>query len=243
MPSKNILVLDKKESLWHSFLKECFEDTCSVLHSFDHPAHASAWLAQGKADMVLVNPSLLSMNLAQKLKVLRESQQGFRLFAIGFKDKSLPFDDAFEANPMPVAAFQKKLVQHLEYGEKIRVLIVDDEKDIGHMIKDFLLDRVHPSFDADYTENGHQALEWLDQKKYDVIVTDVKMPALDGRDLYRKIIEKKIKIGVIVFFDAISGEEITDIYKIGRPAIVDKGSSYSNMTEMLSLIKKMAYFG
>lgn len=48
---------------------------------------------------------------------------------------------------------------------------------------------------------------------------------------------------MIIFFDAISGEEIKEINSIGNPAIVDKGSHQSSMPQMAALIKKLAYFG
>ncbi len=243
MPARQILVLDKKESQWPAFLSECFEETPSKVHIFDNPSQAALWTTQNKADFCFVRPELLSMSLAQKLKFLRESVKSFRLFGLDSMNKSLPFDDFVDGYTSTVSAFQRKLSQHLEFSEKIQVLIVDDEQDIGHMIQDFLLDRAHPSFLADYTDDGHKALEWLAKKRYDVVVLDVKMPILDGREIYRGIVEKKIKTAVIVFFDAISGDEISDIHKIGRPAIVDKGSSQSSMPEMLALIKKMAYFG
>lgn len=243
MPSRNIFVLDKKESHWPSFLTECFEDTPSNVHVFDNPAQASAWIAQNRADFAFVRPDLLSMSLAQKLKFLRESAKEFRLFGLDSINKSLPFDDSLDLATSSISTFQKKLSQHLEFHGKIKVLIVDDENDIGHMIQDFLLDRAYPSFEAEYTDNGNLALEWLGKKHYDVAVLDVKMPALDGREIYRAIVERKLRTAVIVFFDAISGDEISDIRKIGRPAIIDKGSSHSSMPEMLALIKKMAYFG
>ncbi len=243
MPARQILVLDKKDSPWPSLIKECFEETSSKVHVFDNPAQASTWLTQNRADFCFVKPDLLSMSMAQKLKFLRETSKGFRLFGLDSKNKSLPFDDFVDAESASMAAFQKKLTQHLEFADKIKVMIVDDEKDIARMIQDFLHDRANPGFAVDYTDDGRKALEWMQQKNYDVAVLDVKMPIMDGRDIYRGIVEKKISTAVIVFFDAISGDEISDIRKIGRPAIVDKGSSHSSMPEMLGLIKKMAYFG
>lgn len=242
MPARSVIVLDKRESPWHSFLKECFEETSSNALSFDSPSQASAAFAQGGCAAAFVNPDLLSMNFAQKLKALRESSP-FRLFCLGPSSRTLPFDDFFEGEPPAIGAFQRKLAQHLDFPRKLSVLIVDDEKDIGHMIQDFLLDRSQPSFSVDYTPDGKLALEWLETRKYDCIILDVKMPVMDGREVYRNIVERRIAAPVIVFFDAISGQEIPDLYKIGRPAIVDKGSSQSSMPEMLALIKKMVYFG
>lgn len=242
MPSRNILLLDQKAGAWPVFLKEYFEETASRLHFFDQPAQASAFLTQQQVDFVFLNPALSSVNLNQKLKVMRESRQDLRIFSITGPDKSLVYDAFFDPSPV-LGNFQRAFIPQLAFKRPIKTLLVDDEKDIGWMVQEFLLDRAQPKFEVDYTPDGKLALEWLKSRQYDVIVLDVKMPIMDGRDIYREIVNRKIKIPVIMFFDAISGQEVTDIHKIGHPVIVDKGSSQSSMPEMLLLIKKMAYFG
>lgn len=241
MPSRGILLLDQKAGAWQTFLNEYFEETASRLNFFDQPAQASAFLAQQPADFIFVNPALSSVNLNQKLKAMRESCPGLRLFSVHGFDKTLPYDDFFD--PLPdLGVFRRKFLPQLVFPDILKILLVDDEKDIGWMIRDFLEDRVQPKFEVQYTPDGKQALEWLQIKNYDAVVLDVKMPVMDGRDIYREIISRKIKIPVIMFFDAISGQEVSDLHKIGCPAIVDKGSNQSSMPEMLALIKKMVYF-
>ncbi len=242
MPSRHILLLDQKGSQWHPFLKEYFDETLSHVHFFDNPAQISSWLNQQTADFVFLNPAVSSLNLNQKLKVFRESRADFRLFSTAGPDKTLPYDFIFDSAPV-MGEFHRAFIPQLVFPGVVRVLLVDDEKDIGYMIQEFLLDRAHPKFEVDYTPDGRLALEWLETKKYDAAVLDVKMPIMDGRDIYREIMIRKIKMPVIMFFDAISGHEVSDIHKFGHPAIVDKGSSQSSMPEMLALIKKMAYFG
>ena len=105
-----------------------------------------------------------------------------------------------------------------------------------------LENRTAPSFEVRHIDNGKTGLEWIREGKYDIVILDVKMPAMDGRDVYRQIKLQQFPIPVIIFFDAISGEEIIDIHKIGRPAIVEKGSHQSSMPEMPALVAKMVYF-
>lgn len=242
MPARNILLLDQKGTPWLSFLKEYFEDTPSKVHFFDHPAQASSWLTQQSADFIFLNPAVSSVNLNQKLKVFRQSCPQLRIFSVSGPDKTLNYDCVFESVPV-LGQFQRPFTSQLHFEGPIRVLLVDDEKDIGYMVQEFLTDRTQPKFEVDYTPDGRLALEWLETKMYDAAVLDVKMPILDGRDIYREITSRKIKVPVIMFFDAISGQEISDIHRVGRPVIVDKGSSQSSMPEMLTLIKKIAYFG
>lgn len=243
MAQKNILLLDSLKGPWASFLSEYFEDTAARVHVCDQASQACAALDRPGADLAFINPSFLTATLIQKLKFKRNTESSFRVF--GLKESGpdpLQWDDVFSGG-MALSQFQKQLVQRLEMPPGLRLLIVDDEPEIGQMFRDFLEHRAAPAFEVDYTADGFEAVKWLENKKYDAAILDVKMPVRDGRDIYRDIRRKKIAVPVIVFFDAISGDEISDLYQIGRPAIVEKGAGQSGMPEMMSLIKKMVYFG
>jgi len=245
MAEKNLLVLEKKGSFWDSFLQEFFEDTRATLHWFEDSLKAGSLFNRLTPDIVFSNPKLLSLPFAQKMNVLRHSRPDFRVFRLGTEETAAPsfvFDDQFE----PVSSFehfQRKLLEHLPLPEKIRVLVVDNEVEIGTMVRDFLERRVNPSFEVDYAPNGEEGIRAIENKKPDVLVLDIKMPIKDGREVYREITSKGLKIPTIIFFDAISGDEMVEIHKVGKPAVIEKGSRQSAMPELMALIKKMAYFG
>ncbi len=70
-------------------------------------------------------------------------------------------------------------------GEKMpAVLVVDDEKEIGLLLQNALQ---REGFDCQCAFSGLQALAMMDKKAYDVVVTDIKMPGMDGLSLCRKI--------------------------------------------------------
>ncbi|MFP6591113.1 MAG: response regulator, partial [Candidatus Latescibacterota bacterium] len=56
-----------------------------------------------------------------------------------------------------------------------RVLIVDDKAEFRLLVKDAL-----PGFDVVEAENGRQALDVVQEVKLDLVITDIKMPVLDG---------------------------------------------------------------
>ena len=67
-----------------------------------------------------------------------------------------------------------------------RALVVDDSP----MVRDlhaFMLQS--GGFQVDGAENGSDALEKLLRRKYDLIVTDINMPRMDGYELVRSIRE------------------------------------------------------
>jgi signal transduction histidine kinase/CheY-like chemotaxis protein len=64
------------------------------------------------------------------------------------------------------------------------ILVVDDEPDVASLLADLLKDDGHR---VDVVSSGAEALQAAQGQPYDVILTDVKMPGLDGRGLYEQL--------------------------------------------------------
>jgi CheY-like chemotaxis protein len=69
-------------------------------------------------------------------------------------------------------------------GNSSRILVVDDEPFIVQLVADMLSEA---GYDVDTAENGLVALEQIRQRSYDLILSDLRMPALDGLGLYREV--------------------------------------------------------
>jgi len=65
-----------------------------------------------------------------------------------------------------------------------RILVVEDEPIIAGLIGDMLMADGH---DVDTVSTGRAALEKLAVGTYDLIVSDLRMPVLDGKGLYREL--------------------------------------------------------
>ena len=64
--------------------------------------------------------------------------------------------------------------------EEKKILVVDDDKDIRDVLYDIL---TFQGFDAEVVEDGEIALEKLLQTPYDLLITDINMPKMDGIEL------------------------------------------------------------
>jgi PAS domain S-box-containing protein len=65
---------------------------------------------------------------------------------------------------------------------KHRVLVVDDEYDVGEIISDVLQ---FDGYAVDVAGSGKTALDLIKRQHYDVILSDIRMPGMDGPTFYR----------------------------------------------------------
>jgi CheY-like chemotaxis protein len=76
--------------------------------------------------------------------------------------------------------FQRDL---LEY-KPMRILLVEDDKGIVRFVKKGLLE---DSFSVDVAYNGEEGLTSAVHMKYDLIVLDIMLPKMDGREVLQRI--------------------------------------------------------
>ncbi|MFH2063688.1 MAG: hybrid sensor histidine kinase/response regulator [Pseudomonadota bacterium] len=72
----------------------------------------------------------------------------------------------------------------MEFAEKIPLLLVDDEEDIRDVLELVLTDLGYAVFTA---PNGEIALRIFKEKRPEIVLTDIKMPGMDGVELLRQI--------------------------------------------------------
>lgn len=61
------------------------------------------------------------------------------------------------------------------------VLVVEDEPDVRELIADVLAEN---GYEIEVAPDGAAALQLSDQRKYDLILSDLRMPKMDGAALY-----------------------------------------------------------
>jgi len=244
MPKREVYLFDEHGSPWRDFLDEFLEDTASSLRFFDSASKANREISSIRPELVFLSSKFVSPALAQKLKVLRVTTPGARIFCVGGDSgasRGFDFDGSY-GDPPEMKKFRKELVHILPMPETIRLLVIDDEAEVGAMVKDFFEGRRAPAFEVSLAENGEKGLRALIDNPPDVALLDIKMPVKDGREVYREIHRRGLKVPVIIFFDAIFGDEIAEIHKVGRPAVVEKGSKESSPPELMNLVKKIVLF-
>ena len=69
----------------------------------------------------------------------------------------------------------------------MRILVIEDERDLNHLIKRKLKEE---GYSVDSCYDGLEALDYLNSASYDVLVTDIMMPRLDGINLIKGLRDK-----------------------------------------------------
>ena len=76
-----------------------------------------------------------------------------------------------------------------------KILIVDDELDILEMLGSFL---THEGFQVKSAPGGHAAIEIFKSEPFDLVITDMRMPGMDGLAVMRRLKEMDEDIEVII---------------------------------------------
>ncbi len=118
-----------------------------------------------------------------------------------------------------------------------RVLIVDDEVELAQTLADLLEPLGH---DIDLAANGAIALEKIEKKGFDAIISDLRMPVLDGPGLYAALAEKKpeyTKKIVYVTGDTLSPNVHAFLSQTPVP-VIEKPYRLSEVQEALAKVLK-----
>ena len=83
-----------------------------------------------------------------------------------------------------------------------KILFVDDDPNMQKMVELFIRKSKHQLSCA---KNGRSALKILENNKFDLIITDIQMPELDGLALIDEI--KKLNIEVPIVIVSAFGQE------------------------------------
>lgn len=115
-----------------------------------------------------------------------------------------------------------------------RILIVDDDPLITELVIDML---GIEGYDVDTATNGIEALQKLERQRYDLIITDLHMPKLDGSGFYRELAQRKLhSLKRIIFLTGTTGvsDEHRFVQESGVPVLLKP----FNVSELIELVRR-----
>jgi len=102
----------------------------------------------------------------------------------------------------------------LGQGRSRRILVVDDNGDIRKVISNLLR---FMGFDVALAGNGIEALAVFVENSFDLVVTDLQMPAMDGSQLAQLVKERSPNTPVIM----LTGSDRETVWKKVKTGSVD----------------------
>ncbi|MCV4776458.1 response regulator, partial [Escherichia coli] len=105
------------------------------------------------------------------------------------------------------------------FSKMSNILIVDDEQSYRQLLTLVFESDGHSIRTA---SNGREALELIKAEPADVIITDVRMPDMDGIELLKSAREYQPDIGVVLMTAFASVETAREAFKLGADDFIQK---------------------
>lgn len=123
--------------------------------------------------------------------------------------------------------------------KRLRVLVVDDEPHILHYMHATLEAWGHVPVVA---QNGREGLELADRERFDLVISDLRMPELGGREFYEEIARRDPGLAARVVFstgDTVRGDTLAFLESLGRPYL-HKPFSLAELRNLLATVAREA---
>ncbi|OAQ21296.1 chemotaxis protein CheW [Thermosulfurimonas dismutans] len=104
-----------------------------------------------------------------------------------------------------------------EILEKKRILYAEDSAFYRQLVKNYLQSA---GYEVEVAEDGLEAWEKLQQKQFDLLITDIEMPKMDGFELAKKVrSDERLANMPIMALTSLSGE---DVYRKAKETGIDE---------------------
>jgi two-component system NtrC family sensor kinase len=113
-----------------------------------------------------------------------------------------------------------------------RILVVDDEDNLRDVLVEVLRRDGH---EVDSAVDGVEGLRRAEAQRYDLVITDLRMPNLEGPDLYRAVRQRYADDPPrVIFMSANTGieEYATFLAETGEPAL-EKPFNLADMRQVV----------
>ena len=121
---------------------------------------------------------------------------------------------------MPAAHIEKLNQMAAQRGDPFRVLIIDDEKWVQDVFKDFCA--LTDAFRVDMADNGPDAVDKARHNRYDLITLDLIMPEMSGLEVLETIKEVSPHVPVMIITGNATDKIINEAGIMGACSVMYK---------------------
>lgn len=120
-------------------------------------------------------------------------------------------------------------------SNKLNILVVDDDRRMAKTIVDILIVK---GYAADFAYSGSEALEAIENRNYDCILTDIKMPSMNGIEFYQEVKELYPETPVLLMTAYTTNELVKQGIEEGAVGVVNKPLDISQLLFFFSALRK-----
>ena len=102
-----------------------------------------------------------------------------------------------------------------------RVLLVEDDKNLSFILKSSL-EQMIGGYEIEVATNGKEGLEKLASGRFDVIVSDVEMPVMDGVTMVRQVRERYPDVAIVFITGLTTARDVINGYQSGADFYIKK---------------------
>jgi DNA-binding NtrC family response regulator len=117
--------------------------------------------------------------------------------------------------------------------KKFSILVVDDEENVSRLLGKVLLKE---GFNVYTASDGNEALSIIDSQRVDIVITDIKMPGMNGIELLEAIKEADTDIKVILITAFATVETAVEALRAGASDYITKPF---NLDEVMLSVRKI----
>jgi DNA-binding response OmpR family regulator len=115
----------------------------------------------------------------------------------------------------------------------MRILLVEDDKGIIRFVKKGLLEN---SFSVEVATNGEEGLRLALHKTYEIIILDILLPKIDGREVLREIRGRNLQVPVIFLTAKDAENDIVQGLNLGADDYLTKPFSFNELLARVQAI-------
>lgn len=104
-------------------------------------------------------------------------------------------------------------------SEPERILIVEDDRNMARTIRDILMDH---SYEVDIAYSGDQALEMVGNNRYFCLLSDIKMPGMDGVELFHALQKTHANLPILLMTAYVPSDLLSASVDEGVVAVLTK---------------------
>lgn len=121
---------------------------------------------------------------------------------------------------------------------KALILIAEDCPETRSLYYWWLTEK---GFDVAAAGDGEEALKLLDAIQPDLILTDLRMPKVEGLEVIRQVRSRQALAHVpVVAMTAHRGESLGEAVRAGASEVIDKARGLDHLTEILGRLLRQA---